>query len=662
MSIKVLHLCKKNNIIETETQKRRDAQMELITLQIDLGRQKETIEYIKSYVDFAKASGYNSIFYYIENAVRTPDTEFLDPEETYSLDEMREIVEYTEGVGLMAIPAFENLGHMEKFLSYPALRHLAETPGGVGARFPRMDNGDCGCMSNPDFYAFIDKYVSEVAAVFRAPYIHMGLDEVFSFAVCPRCRARMKRDGLRKADLFYEHIMHTYNLVKSLGREMMMWDDFFECMDIVDRLPRDIIMTTWYYVFAQDEISGHWTNRPKRDAFAYYDELGFRYIMCTLGTRASSVYNLETFASYAGKHKPMGALMTTWERAADFYFCTYPVIAYAGRLWSEGADEEKRLRIYTDIIGDEECARLILSLNIPYTSAYYPDIIRHIEADFFAQRLQRDQLRYAIEFIRARLDRLSGREHDVLADLYVFLYKNYAECELGRLGTVIFNKYECPTPDFSTEAAVLDKLIAGFAECEELERALWQKYRHGIKSTQGQFDALYKGYRERLEGFKRRLGEVSECGVIYTDLMLHDGYCTARCSLTVKYEGAEEEQILYTGGAKSGAVGLEVGNCYTLRDRCEARKVEYIKFSTFGEGALYPLHFRYKVGGKKYVADTVEVISGEVEHAENMLTNDTRFALMGNNNSLEHFEDIELSKVMHTVKVTFKPLSEYRYI
>ena len=56
--------------------------MELITLQLDLARQKETTEYVKSYVDFAKANGYNSILFYLENAVRTVDTAFLDESTT----------------------------------------------------------------------------------------------------------------------------------------------------------------------------------------------------------------------------------------------------------------------------------------------------------------------------------------------------------------------------------------------------------------------------------------------------------------------------------------------------------------------------------------------------------------------------------------------------
>ena len=56
--------------------------MELICLQIDLARQKERVDYVKSYMDFAVENGYNSVLLYLENVVRTPSTEYFDKEDT----------------------------------------------------------------------------------------------------------------------------------------------------------------------------------------------------------------------------------------------------------------------------------------------------------------------------------------------------------------------------------------------------------------------------------------------------------------------------------------------------------------------------------------------------------------------------------------------------
>ena len=63
---------------------------------------------------------------YLENAVRTEDTEYFKKEETYSKSEITELVNYGESKGIELIPAFENLGHLEKFMAYPQLSHIFE--------------------------------------------------------------------------------------------------------------------------------------------------------------------------------------------------------------------------------------------------------------------------------------------------------------------------------------------------------------------------------------------------------------------------------------------------------------------------------------------------------------------------------------------------------
>ena len=55
----------------------------MIALQIDLARQKEKIDYVKSYVDMAKKYGYNTVFLYLETCVRTEDTPHFDETETF---------------------------------------------------------------------------------------------------------------------------------------------------------------------------------------------------------------------------------------------------------------------------------------------------------------------------------------------------------------------------------------------------------------------------------------------------------------------------------------------------------------------------------------------------------------------------------------------------
>ena len=100
--------------------------MEIIAVQLDLGRQKERFDFIKSFVDNAEKWGYNTIILYLECSIRTKVTPFFDEDDTYSMVEIKEIADYIEGKGLLAIPAFENFYHIEKLLQYKEAASLSE--------------------------------------------------------------------------------------------------------------------------------------------------------------------------------------------------------------------------------------------------------------------------------------------------------------------------------------------------------------------------------------------------------------------------------------------------------------------------------------------------------------------------------------------------------
>ena len=106
------------------------------------------------------------VLFYLENVIRTEDTQFFNEEETYSLEEMKEIVDYATSIGLGVIPAFENLGYQEKLFFYPQLEKFKETkdPDCIKRSFGVGD----ACPSNKEFLAFSDKYITDVCSISQA--------------------------------------------------------------------------------------------------------------------------------------------------------------------------------------------------------------------------------------------------------------------------------------------------------------------------------------------------------------------------------------------------------------------------------------------------------------------------------------------------------------
>lgn len=619
-------------------------------LQLDLARQKEKFEYIKYYFDFAKKCGYNTVMIYLENVVRTEDTLFFDVDESYSSEEMAEIVEYANSLGLELIPYLQNLSYLAGFFKYDQFKHFSEGKG----RFDVVPG--TACLSNKDFYPFIDKYIKDVVKIFKySKYVNMGLDEQFNFAICEKCRERIK-NGETKDQMFLDHILHTHKLITDMGKTMLMWDDWFEYSDIVDKIPRDIILLSWHYVFMSDEPNGHWINRIKKDWFKLYDKLGIRYMIACYAHRASSVYNVETLTNYASKHNPYGAITTAWCRNDSFYEGAFPYMAYAAKLWNgEINSEEDKIKVFADLLGgDKKLAELILTLNVIETTPNFTPLDYGVN-DTLTFSLYRKELKYFLKEIKERVIALSGLAKDIATDIYDFTLEVYLNTRLCKLSEKIFDNYDGKQMNLPALIDEAKEIKAGYQEIYENGKLLWEKYRKGVNSREDGFNKKFIARAERLDKIIDGLKKNQKKGVLFINFTGPEYYYSVRNRITVKYKG-QEECVAYEGPLKPNEVLLEISGSFCVRIAIEDKEVEYIKFASFKEGAFHPQHFRYYANGEKYVADKVEVISGEVKDVEKVLFDDSRFAVMGNDNGKDYYNDITLSDKVDEIKLYFTPI------
>ena len=624
--------------------------LELIALQLDLARQKESVAYIKDYIDFAAQNGYNAVFLYLEAAIKVECTPFFNEEETYTPDEIREIVAYGNEKGIDIIPGLENLAHIENFLRHPELAYLSECKdAAVDGRGIRAGMGDCACVSNPDAMAFFDTYYSQVISLFTSPYVHAGMDEPFDFAVCPRCTERLK-NGETKEDLFYAHLMRTYDLVKSFGKTMMMWDDFFQYMDIADKLPRDIILCCWNYTYITDEPQGFWINRKKKDWFRYYDQLGFRYLFCTFANRTSNLFNVDTFSDYADKYHPMGALMTAWVRTTIFYPCSYPAIAYAGKYWSGKAKKEDRYKIYADLLGSHDAAQLVLDLE-SNAENYQPANLQVCENTTMNHYEAVRVTGYALEKMKNHLSQMEeGLAKDVFADIYSFRLDGYIGMRMRAICQEVFDNYETRAKKPAYFVKQIEQLQEMNGELYAHGKYMWAKYREGIQSFKGQFDRKFQGREQQFCQMIQQLEKNEKRGVFYAEMMLHCVWGTPRIRIEIFYKDKSLAPTVYNAGPKV------VDGVNTVRFAMENKPIDYVLFTLYGEGACYPVHFRYTCGGRKYVVSSVRRMMGTGKDLKNILFNDTQFAQLGSNDGQAHFEDVNVSRTQHQIKLKFKTM------
>ena len=169
----------------------------------------------------------------------------------YSKDEIREIVAYASLFGIDVIPEIDMPAHSFNLTtSYPELL----------CRTKEKANGWVMCISNEQSYDYIKAVLSEVAELFPYEYIHVGTDEIdmrdvfnprfekhqfLDWNECELCRKNFKKLGYNSVtDRFYYFIRRVYDIVTSLGKKMIMWNDNID-ISKKPELPRDILIEFW---------------------------------------------------------------------------------------------------------------------------------------------------------------------------------------------------------------------------------------------------------------------------------------------------------------------------------------------------------------------------------------------------------------------------------
>jgi hexosaminidase len=260
----------------------------------------------------------------------------------YTQDEIREVVAYAQARQVMVIPEIEMPGHASAALAAYPEYSCTGGPFEVETAWGIFD--DVYCAGKDETFRFLGDILSEVAALFPGPYIHIGGDE------CPKarwrshaaCQSRMKAERLVDEDALQAYFVNRIaKHLSSLGKTLIGWDEILDggapagatvmAWRHVDkgveaaRLGHDVVMTPMPYCYF-DHYQGV-ANEPKAIG-------GF--------TPLRSVYNFEPippdFPPNLVRHV-LGAQGNVWtEYMAGTEHVEYMVFprlcALAERLWS----------------------------------------------------------------------------------------------------------------------------------------------------------------------------------------------------------------------------------------------------------------------------------------------------------------------------------------
>ena len=159
----------------------------------------------------------------------------------YTQDDIRELVKYAKERFVNILPEVDVPGHsLATVVSYPELSGTPEMAKQYQVRSGEeiMDwshgNPPTAMVNNTlspvkeNVYQFLDQVITQLAALFPFPYIHLGGDECPKnyWEKDPEVQALMKKEGLKNMDEVQSYFeKRVEKLVSAKGKKMIGWDE-----------------------------------------------------------------------------------------------------------------------------------------------------------------------------------------------------------------------------------------------------------------------------------------------------------------------------------------------------------------------------------------------------------------------------------------------------
>lgn len=605
----------------------------MIALQLDLARQYETPDAIRQTMRLAARWGYDTVAFHLEDRVRTAAYPHGDPAQSYDAATMRALVADAAALGLEVLPVLATLGHTERFLRHPAMRHLGEAR--AGGR-PRLGDGwNVMCPVSDQVEAFWTTYLAELADIFPSRRFHIGCDEVWNLGMCPDCRARMQA-GEDVGALFAHHVRRIHRILAGLGRETMMWEDMLEEYPAAgERLPSDLILVVWQYDQMSARTMTHFGNRARDHRLGRYARLGMR---CVVAPTGWSALNAETLTAYAaGSFRPMGWLMTRWDD--EDLITDAPTHAHAGRLWRHGGAGPAATRFAAAIrdgldIADPALAAALWSRACVGRTTIERSLKRLLAGppSAYAEE-QRAAGALAATVLRSRRDQVpAGLAREVVDDQLALIEREQVQTDASEVLHRLTRAWAAggqPAP------ADLDALAGLAARLDALAahwKRRWDERRPGLPEL-GRGGRLHsEALRDALEAHCRAFaaGKPPFGGLLKVRYALPDFFHWPHVRWFARFAGDPAWHLVDDANPKTPFRDPSECPFYTVAiPVVDGRVPERLRLDFDGFGGVGVLHLEWFGPGRVHRPAAVVAAKGRVVDPEHLLVDDTRWTWFG---------------------------------
>lgn len=220
------------------------AAFDVRALHIDMRNEVMTIGALKSLADKAAAGGINTIIMEWEASFPYKDNAVICNDEVFTEDEVRDFVSHCSSLGIDVIPLQNCFGHCEYILRHERYAALREAKRDFSQVCPSEE-----WLAKETFRSIF----KDIIRLHPSKYIHIGADETRLLGVCPKCAAKVEKEGTSK--LFCDYVIAMCEVAKSLGKTPIIWADILtKHPEAAGNLPKDLILLDWNYGWSLDRF------------------------------------------------------------------------------------------------------------------------------------------------------------------------------------------------------------------------------------------------------------------------------------------------------------------------------------------------------------------------------------------------------------------------
>lgn len=170
------------------------------------------VEHFKKWLRRLSLCGCNEVLIYSEDTYELEDEPFFGAYRApYTIDELKEMDDYADALGVELVGCIQTLGHMEQLLQHRYYSSIADSE-----RIMLVDE--------PETEKLIRKMISFWSSALRSRRIHVGMDEAHGLG---RGKHQTLHGAENESALMTRHLKLVSGICKENGLSPMIWSDMF---------------------------------------------------------------------------------------------------------------------------------------------------------------------------------------------------------------------------------------------------------------------------------------------------------------------------------------------------------------------------------------------------------------------------------------------------